>query len=700
MGFYLPFCFYSYAQEDKAPIIVNGDQVEYLTEKNEVTAIGNVLITYKDSKLTCRKLTVNTKTKDAFADGDVRLEDSRGIVKAKKMQYNFETQTGTLIDADIGSSPYYGVGEEIKRVGEDRFDVKNGYITTCNFNRPHFRISSKIIEFYPGDKVKSKNDLVYIGGIPILYLPQYTHSLKEPFMHVQFMPGHKKEWGSYLLSAWRYNLTENASGRIYVDYRERLGIAEGFGLNYKTKNFGKGDYKFYYTQERTRRLDEGTPAEFQRYLIRWRHFWNPSPRTTATTEYYKITDSKRAVLGEGNNFLMDYFYREYEKDEQPKSYISINHVFNYASLNFVMQKRTNRWYTETEKLPEISLDMASYKLGDSPFYLKNETKLSNLNYKNAVPSSSDNDLSVSRLDAYNQLSLPTKMLFIWTNPYLGIRETFYNKDINDSNLWSSPRTVFYSGVEMSTKFYRLFNLHSDFLGMDINDFRHIITPTIKYGYIHEPTIISSKLKQFDTIDSITRKNSVTLELENKLQTKRQDKTTVDFATLRVTTDYNFKPKGGTGSKFSDFIFDLELLPYAWLRMEADATYDHLSDALKLANIDLYATLSKEKTIGFGYRYERKGGKELTSELNWRLNPKWKFRVYERYQLASVRNKGLKEQEYTISRDLHCWTTELTYNVKRGEGETIWLVFRAKAFPETEFGFDQSYHRPKVGSQSE
>jgi hypothetical protein len=60
---------------------------------------------------------------------------------------------------------------------------------------------------------------------------------------------------------------------------------------------------------------------------------------------------------------------------------------------------------------------------------------------------------------------------------------------------------------------------------------------------------------------------------------------------------------------------------------------------------------------------------------------------------------MREQQYSISRDLHCWTVDLTYNDKRGYGSTIWLVFRLKAFPENEFGFDQTYHQPKPGSQS-
>ncbi len=174
---------------------------------------------------------------------------------------------------------------------------------------------------------------------------------------------------------------------------------------------------------------------------------------------------------------------------------------------------------------------------------------------------------------------------------------------------------------------------------------------------------------------------------------------MDVATLRVASDYAFKPVGGTGSAFSDFLFDLELLPYSWLRVYTNAIYDHLGDNFKEINIDMSANWGKDRSLGIGNRYARKGGKELTSDFNWRLSPKWKFRMYERYQFASVREKGLKEQEYSFSRDLHCWTVDFAYNITKEKGHTIWVIFRIKAFPEMEFGFDQSYHAPQPGSQS-
>ncbi len=205
---------------------------------------------------------------------------------------------------------------------------------------------------YPGDKIQTKNDVLYLGRVPVFYTPFFNHSLKDPFMHVQLTPGYSKDWGPFLLSAWRCNLTENVKGRIYLDQRQKRGFGSGLGLNYKDTAVGRGDFKFYYIQERPRNLLEDQPGEFQRYFARWRHKWDIDDRTSLINEYNKIVDSKRMLMGTEYNVLKDYFPRAYEKDSLPLSYTQFSHSFSQSSVNVLFQKRINRWYDETiEKRP-------------------------------------------------------------------------------------------------------------------------------------------------------------------------------------------------------------------------------------------------------------------------------------------------------------------------------------------------------------
>lgn len=695
---------FSFAQEDKKkmldqPVIVNGDTVEYSTDSKSVTATGNVFISYKGAKLTCDKIVVDMNKKIGKAQGNVRLEDEKGIMLGEEIEYNFDKKTGSIINASFLSSPYFGKAKELKRLSDEEFVSYRGYLTTCSFDVPHYRIKSRKTKVFPGNKIQTEEDTLYIGKWPIISIPRYSHMLTDPMMHVQLTPGTSSKWGPYLLSAWRYNLTDYIDGRIYLDYRDKLGFAEGFGANYDTQFMGKGDFKFYYSSENDKKL-KIEPTEFERYLIRHRHKWDISDKTNLVSEYYQIEDSKRILLGPDHNILKDYFYREYEQDAAPLSYTLFHHYFNYSSLDILLQKRTNRWYTQLEKLPEIKYSLPSYQIGELPLYFDNISSMASYNYKNAVPSDSSSDVSMNRIDTLNKLSMPVRLSFFNVTPFIGSRETFYSKDIQNKSLWSSPRTIFMTGADISTKFYKLFDVNSDFMGMDFNGIRHIITPTVGYAYNHDPTIGIDRLKQIDDIDTLESSNYATIGLTNTFQTKR-DSATVDFLTVKLTSPYYFKSTRTYYSGFGLEEFKLTFLPYSWLRFDADADYDRKQSWVSEANYDFNLMLMEGRSIGLGQRYLRKGEDQITLNVNWKLTPKWSVGLYERYQFKKLDNvyKGLAKQEYRFIRDLHCWTMEFGYTIEKRNEHTIWIIFRLKAFPEFEVNLDQGFSSPSSGSNN-
>jgi len=197
-----------------------------------------------------------------------------------------------------------------------------------------------------------------------------------------------------------------------------------------------------------------------------------------------------------------------------------------------------------------------------------------------------------RFDTYNKLTYPYKFFYVEFNPYIAERFTYYSQDSSgEDNL---IRNVFYSGIDISTKFSRIFNAKMNSFGFDIDKLRHIITPSVSFAHIHEPTLPSSRLASFDSIDSIGKQNSMVLSLQNKLQTKR-DGTTVDFLTFIVDSTYDFKLEG-YGGRFSDINLDLEMLPSSWIKFESDAAFDLRKRNFRDANFDITFDLMKRRQI--------------------------------------------------------------------------------------------------------
>lgn len=691
----------SFCQEKQEPIIVDGDNVEFLSETKEITAEGHVIISYQGSTLTCDKIKVNTQTKDALAEGNVHVVSQKGEISGDRVEYNFDKSVGKIINGDIKSDPFYGKGESIERINANEFRVNKGYITTCNLAHPHYRFQAKRIEVFPEKSVIARNVTLKVGKVPVFYIPKFVQRLDEKRPRVRLVPGKSKNWGYFLLQGWRYDFNQYFNGRLNLDYREKKDFAWGFDNTFDTALLGKGLFRTYYMNERniltkhnyTRLYDEekkGLTTEKERFRIQLLQTKQINDQTNMVLQFNRMKDA---------DFVKDYFYPEYEKDYKPDSYLLLSNAQPYYSLNMLVRKRFNRYFAETERLPELSLDIPSYRLGKSYFYFINETSSAILEKKGAAPS--DLKQKIYRFDTYNEFSHQKKIAFIETMPYIGLRETYFSKDL--ANEGDALRNVLYGGITLSTKFYRMFNVFQDSLFLKFNDIRHIITPSISYAYIRKPDVESSELIQYDEIDSIDRSSGLTLSLENKLQTKR-NLNTVDFLRFVIDSAYIFEYEQDQGGSFSNINSDLELLPHDWISLNVDSIYDRRNKHFDSVNFDIYLHDTWHKvgeeekwSFGLGRRYERKDSNQLTTEFKYRPTDKWSFRIYERWY---PRFDNLIEQDYTLIRDLHCWEMEINYNVTRGTGSAIWLIMRLKAFPDVAFDYNKEYHKRKAGSQTQ
>ncbi|MFQ5680944.1 MAG: LPS-assembly protein LptD [Candidatus Omnitrophota bacterium] len=707
------FCLLSFCFAQEEAIIVDGDRVEFVGSENKIVAEGNVVIIHKGARLNCNKVIVDKATKDAYATGNVKLEDEGGVILAERMEYNLDTKKGTMFDAHVLSDPIYGRAKRIDKVSQNELVLYQGYFTTCDRERPHYRFKARRMDFFMGEKMTAHNLNFKVFSSTLMHIPKYVHILSDSRPQVTVMPGMYKPWGVYMLSAWRYYFNEGLYGRVHLDYRERKDFAWGVDTKYDTKKFGEGFLRTYYMNERSieskapwkealnrrfrktvlqddeiENLDRKT-SERERFRISLRHQWEIDEANSVRAEYNRLSDG---------DFLSDYYWRENEKGASTSSYVLYTRLMPFSSFTALFQKRTNRFVSELEKLPQIKWDISGLEIGETNLYYRGTWEFASLNQKQASPSDSANH--VNRIDSYNKLSYPTKVAFLETSPYVAMRQTYYDRD-KDSSSEGTVRGVFYGGIDISTKFYRIFDFYTDAFNLDINRLRHIITPTLRYSYVHDPTAPNSKFYGFDGIDSISKSHSMSLGLENKLQTKRGDKS-VDLIRFITSSDYTLYPRP---AKFGDVKFDFEAIPYNWVRFETDATYDREKRVISTANFDLALTGEKEEEkgtddyeffFGLGYRYQRESSNQFTTQLTYRLNPDWKFKVYERWEKE---NGGLREQEYTIYKTLHCWQMDITYNVRRGYGEAIYLIFRIKAFPGAGLEFNNSYHQPKPGSQS-
>ncbi|NLE65696.1 MAG: LPS-assembly protein LptD, partial [Elusimicrobia bacterium] len=562
---------------------------------------------------------------------------------------------------------------------------------TSDYDNPEWFIRSRHIEVFPGDKAVARRSTMFVGGIPVMYMPKYTQDLRENRPHLKVIPGYEKDKGMYLLTTYRTYPTDRLGVHYHLDYFERKDLGWGIDVEYAPGKLGGGIVRTYYMKERTISSDRiwgermlPTP-ERERYRLEWRHKWNVDPQTSAIVQYAKISDA---------DFLKKYWDQEYWQDENPETYALVTRALPMGSLSILTKVRVNRFeFSTVERLPEISYMLNNQEIGATGFYFKSSNVFSQLVKKNASPSDVSN--RTSRFDTDNEISRPFKVSFLEMRPYVGTAQTYYSRTLNaeDEN---TVRGLFKTGMDVSTKFYRVFDVSFDKWGIEIDRLRHVITPTAGYSYQHAPTFEASKLYPFDAIDARARSHGVDIGIENKIQTKRKGKV-VDLFRSLVSTTYNLSDM--ESGAWSDITFDNEFRPNEFVAFGLDGVYDEEHKRIKTFNIDLYLAGKDRWSFDISRRYTRDDDDIVTAHLAYVINSKWRADVYERWNVDSGE---WKDQQYALVRDLHSWEVELAFRDKRGyddAGNEVWIIFRLKAFPSFKMDGGSSFHQRKAGAQN-
>ncbi len=694
------------AQEKIIPVIVDGDEVVYAREEGLITAHGNVVMKHEGVIMECDEAVYEVAKRLARAKGNVKIIKDSGVLTGSEAIYDFAAQTAEITNMRISSSPIYGAAPYGEKISDDEYKLRKGFFTTCDLKDPHYRMVAKTITIYPGDRVVARNMVLKVGKTPVFYIPYYSHSLKDKHSPVEVMPGKGKYWGYYLLTSWRYHLNDNKKGRIHLDSYEKRGIGTGITYKVTTENKAKALFNFYRIEDTLYKDLDHDPCtlenfndmyperdstakyiEDDRYRLEFSYEWDPLDNLSIKGEFHKFSDQY---------FMKDFFEHDYEKNASPLSYILTDYAFSNSSLSMLIQRRANRFFSSTEYAPKLEYDFYEQRLGKSPIYLESKTILSNAITKTA---SSHEDKDSVRLYSHNKFSYPARMAWLRFTPYVGLHSSFYTKNTSgDENI---TRQVFESGIDINTKLYKYFDGGCSLFGERIEAWRHVLTPSISYGYIHRPTTASANLVESD---GLTRTEDITFKLENYLQAKNEKKTWnyIYFAPYVV---YKVNQEG-KGSYFNNIAANLEVDPKENVSFDASTNYDVLIRRISSFNADFEFRNGQEieddqwfnepkggrYAVALGHRYSRTSSTQGTVHLKYQLTPRIQLKNYFRYEY----NTGdLQEQEHGLRVDLHCWWMDFSFDIdnqKQGVKDVAFrIVFTLKAFPKrVHFGYGHEY----------
>ncbi len=676
--------------------------IEYLESTLMVSDPAGVMVQYGDATVIARQVKLNRETSVVEAEGNVRLQRGAEVWTGETLRYDFASRQIQASDFRTGRSPYFAAGHGL---GSDLTNkihtATNGFVTTDDLAKPGYRVRAKSMTFKPGEYIEARGATLYVGKVPVMYLPRYRRNLNRESNHWDALPGYRSLYGAYLLTTYNWSIATNAAASLHLDYRTKRGVAGGPDVEYDLGRAGHGSVSAYYAHDEdpdVGELGEEIPAD------RWRVGFSHSAFVHTNLSV------KAAVNAESDPYFRhDFFEDEYRKDIMPKSFVEVDRQWSNFSLDLVAQPQINDHLQTVERLPDLKLTGLRQQLGISPFYYESESSLAYLRHREGDFAPATNYAAL-RGDTYHQLLLPWNF-FGWLNvtPRAGGRYTYYGAE-HDTLLDqdSQDRWVFNTGAEVSTKMSRLWrNARSRVF--DVSGLRHIVEPSVNYVYVPTPNSRPLDLPQFDyewpglemmpieypdynSIDAIDSQNVLRFGLRNRLQTKRRDQVE-NLLHWALFMDWRLRQRADQET-YGDLYSDIDFAPRTWLVLNSELRYDINTTSWRMANHTVTLRPNDVWQWKVGHRYLSEipgfgpdsGNNLVLSSLHFRLNEDWSFRASQHFE---ARTGTMQEQYYTVFRDFRSWTGALTLRLRdrtetlrQQEDWTIAFQVSLKAFPRS------------------
>ena len=694
-----------------APAIIDAKRLTFEKDRNLAIGEGDVVVQYKGAVLRADRIQFNNATKQAEAEGNVRLNRDGQEWVAPALEYNFDTRAMRMTEVRGFVDPVVVRGYDLKMSGSNQYAVARATVTTCDAEHPHYRLEATRSEIYPDDRVMLYNVTLRLGDVPVFWFPVMALSLQGDLQPVAVTVGNSSRWGFFILTSMTFPLAKDVELTAHLDGRTERGVGTGADLKYRIGETGKGMLRGYYAsdakpEDRGDRLESKDLPE-NRYRGQWQHWqaldspWNPAggdKDVELKLDVNKLSDP---------DIIDDFFAGEFRREVEPQSVLDVTKRGENYSLSVQARPQLNEFFAEVERLPEVTWSVNRTRLGPVPIYYEQDTRAGYLN--NDAGDTADPLFTghAVRLHTYHQLSVPSQW-FGWLTviPRAGMGGTFYSDAPAASMDGDRTQRAFHLlGVETSFKLSRTWPGVQN-QRLQIDGLRHIAQPFANYQWVPRPDNGADEVHQFDTvrqvtlgggdllsltryspldfpafntIDAIDKQNVLRFGLRQKLQTRR-DGQSWDLLEVEGWTDWRAEKEDGQHD-FSDVYGTVRVRPKRWLTVDTFGRYDVPEGLLREFNTAARVSGGDRWAVGVGSRYLRDDSNLVTLDAACRLHRRW---VLQTYQRMDMEDGTWESQEYVLRQETHDWL--ISYGVRhrsqrvKEDEVAVFFAVTLKAFP--------------------
>jgi LPS-assembly protein len=512
---------------------------------------GNVDARIGTYRLQADKVTVYEATNKVVAEGSVVFDQSdQQRITGSKAEWNYKTKTGYFVDSTGFSNQtqdgtrIYFTADRVEKISLDTIVAYNAQVTACDEDVPKWSFHASKATIKTGDRVRVISPTMRIKGVPVLYMPYASVSIKRRDRASGFLTptiGGSGSKGFRLSTAYYQTLGRSADFTLRSDIFSARGLALGGALRTRANSRSFLNAGFYAVKDRIfgHEADATHPDQGgSSFYVEGVHYF-PNGFTAAADVNVTSNLAFRQVFS-------DKIQEAISPEETSQVFVNKNH--NEFSFNFLARTQVSSLSTariRIRELPSVSIDRRPSPLSflkKIPVYFSFEGSAEGVSRKETVEDATlfRNEVGgeaifsptiVQRLDFHPRVELPLYFAGWSFTASGGGRVTFYSNSLDPTN-----RTVLGKNL---TRSYGEFEfdlrpppLAKDFRRGDRFMFRHVIEPYVIYRKVAGIDDFN-QIIPFDYTDAVADTSEFEFGIANRFFTRRSTENVSDAAAKKI-----------------------------------------------------------------------------------------------------------------------------------------------------------------------
>ncbi len=561
------------------------------------------------------------------AEDDLLIEFGDRAFVGKRLDYDFVTKTGTLLEGKTFVDIWFLGGDKIELREDGSYVLYNAFITTCESQENTWELKSENVSITKEHLLAAKNIKLNFFKIPVFWLPSFKSNLKlfsDPPIRYKIV--WDKGLGPRATMRYRVFSWEDFNLYFRLDYRLKRGLG------------GALESEYYSPDERTTFVtrtygahdkvvsDERGP---QRYRLQGLFSHESIDRKTHLhLTYDKLSDVK---------MVSDFRSSDFEIDTQKRTRLIINHQEDVAFGTMSVQPQINRFESINQELPHIAIGVKPFEIASTGILSENYVTAGFLDYVYAKELHNlFHNTHAIRLQTKNQIYRTFFAGPIHLTPNLGVIGLFYNNSPSHNSIGQGTLTY---GANCSTE------LHKTFPSLT-----HTIEPYAEYLGLSQPIASLNEHYFFNINDGLFQINALKIGVRNFLFSSKHPSFTPTFSIDLYTYGFFFDD---TFSK----TFPKGYLSFYWSRpsflLNQESCWNFQEQVLDFCNSSAAITVNEDLAFGIEMRHRSKYDWRKASHQSFILDMARSIQNLLESPLSDGRNTFLGKMQIRLSPKWTC-----------------------------------------------